>query len=90
MPLAKVTYPVKVGQKLSDDSTVIAWGYWDDEKETVIAVLCIIPERNRVAEEANYKAFLLNLDRGRVAMLEKFMNIVPAVEYYRDELGMDY
>lgn len=90
MPLVKVTYPVKVGQTLSDGSTVIAWGYWEDDRETIIAILSIIPERNRVAEEANYKAFLLNLDRGRVAMLEKFMNIVPAVEYYRDELGMDY
>lgn len=79
-------HPLILGQQLNR-GTVVAWGYYDDDW---LAVLTLLNADRRVPNHTNYELFLYDYKTGAAKDFSHFPNIVPAVESYAEDYGMDY
>lgn len=65
---------------------VIAWGYMNDE---LLAVIILLNEGDRIPNEVNYIVCQMDLD-GNIIDQQTYPNIVPTVDAYVTDYGMDY
>lgn len=65
---------------------VIAWGEMNDE---LLAIVILLDEADRIPNKMNYKVMQTDHE-GRIISESVFPNIVPTVEAYANEYGMDY